>query len=868
MTTVAPVVKCGVAFPTDALADPGLASASWFDVTEFLRGGIDVQGGRQRDLDLIEAGTASLTLDNSDRRFEPGFAGSPYNGGADVDLNRHLRLIAGFLAEVVQPSVGGYPTLWWRLDEGTLATAYSQMEYAGESYLGAISGADMQGAGFITGRTSFNADGVDDYIDVQQVGAGADKLDLTTTFAIAVAINPDALPGGDVGLVVRADTGDANPGQYNVLLSSAGEIKYLSGTGATVTTSGAGITATSGKHLIIVTFDNARSPKCEIWVNGVKRGTGNPDNVTVAATKSLLIARRGTTGYYDGQIGEVILWNGDYPTDAHIEDMQREFDRAHGDGHIFYGYTDGWPQAYPGNGQDSSVPLAATDAFKLLANVDLPSSVWDLEYSQLDPRAWWRLGEPQEVTTTRDSSGNAWVAVASGGTPNWTSGLVKYDENGGVTLPAGVSLKVPPGATLGGGGVLGGVQFIIDCLIQRDGNPSATQVIYDQTGNDRQVRCTLTTAGLLQFTVVLDGLLFTATTGSFTVTDGKPHLVRFHRRAVTGPTGTIKIYVDGVERGSTAVNNLTSVSGSENGTIGPFDGVLDELVLFDAFSSAVALEGAFDAAEAFALARTPWAGDLTSAVVTRLLDWAGWPATMRNIEDGATTVLDVGLDDKLLTTLQRLAVTEGTRMHMAPDGRFTFLSRDDYWTYPRNGVRATFGTDSASGELPYVDPLRLEFDDVNLVNAARFSRVDGTERVVEDATSISKRGEKTLSLELMAADEEEIVDHANWVVDQHTEVRKEGRQLTLQPAAHDSLWYQVFNRRFGDKIEVVHRPRPDEAGAAIELTVRVEAWTHSADVKAAQWKTTWQLSDAADDQPWLLGDAVYGVLGSTTKLGW
>lgn len=68
-----PTVTVQVAFDSD----PGDVPV-WTDVTAYLRQPITIRRGRQTVLDRFEAGDMSLTLANSDRRFEPEFAAGPY----------------------------------------------------------------------------------------------------------------------------------------------------------------------------------------------------------------------------------------------------------------------------------------------------------------------------------------------------------------------------------------------------------------------------------------------------------------------------------------------------------------------------------------------------------------------------------------------------------------------------------------------------------------------------------------------------------------------------------------------------------------------------------------------------------------------
>jgi hypothetical protein len=52
-----------------------MESPDWEDVSAYLRETITIDRGRQKELGLVQCGTAQLTLDNRERRFEPGVTG-------------------------------------------------------------------------------------------------------------------------------------------------------------------------------------------------------------------------------------------------------------------------------------------------------------------------------------------------------------------------------------------------------------------------------------------------------------------------------------------------------------------------------------------------------------------------------------------------------------------------------------------------------------------------------------------------------------------------------------------------------------------------------------------------------------------------
>lgn len=68
-----PTITIKVAFQDNPLATP-----NWTDVSADVRGEITIRRGRATERDRIEAGTASLTLDNRSRKYDPNNTGSIY----------------------------------------------------------------------------------------------------------------------------------------------------------------------------------------------------------------------------------------------------------------------------------------------------------------------------------------------------------------------------------------------------------------------------------------------------------------------------------------------------------------------------------------------------------------------------------------------------------------------------------------------------------------------------------------------------------------------------------------------------------------------------------------------------------------------
>jgi hypothetical protein len=96
-----------------AFADsPYVVSPTWTDVTSYVRG-MDISRGVNDDWDLVASGSASVTLSNLDRRFDPFNTTGPYYG--NLLPRRQIRIRAthgGTTYDVFRGFVDGWPPTW------------------------------------------------------------------------------------------------------------------------------------------------------------------------------------------------------------------------------------------------------------------------------------------------------------------------------------------------------------------------------------------------------------------------------------------------------------------------------------------------------------------------------------------------------------------------------------------------------------------------------------------------------------------------------------------------------------------------------------------------------------------------------------
>jgi hypothetical protein len=98
-----PTIKVEIAFTTKPTESP-----AWADVSSYVRA-VETNRGRNMELDTVEAGTATVVLDNRDRRFDQTNSAGPYYGYL-VPMRR-LRVSAVWEG-ITYPIFTGYVERW------------------------------------------------------------------------------------------------------------------------------------------------------------------------------------------------------------------------------------------------------------------------------------------------------------------------------------------------------------------------------------------------------------------------------------------------------------------------------------------------------------------------------------------------------------------------------------------------------------------------------------------------------------------------------------------------------------------------------------------------------------------------------------
>jgi hypothetical protein len=106
-----PALKVEISFVSAPLA----TSPTWVDVTAYVRDspGVSISRGRQSSTGTFSPGSCTFSLDNRDRRFDPQYASSPYNGYLTPRRQVRVTATANAVATVIfQGHLTGWPTAY------------------------------------------------------------------------------------------------------------------------------------------------------------------------------------------------------------------------------------------------------------------------------------------------------------------------------------------------------------------------------------------------------------------------------------------------------------------------------------------------------------------------------------------------------------------------------------------------------------------------------------------------------------------------------------------------------------------------------------------------------------------------------------
>lgn len=240
--------------------------------------------------------------------------------------------------------------------------------------------------------------------------------------------------------------------------------------------------------------------------------------------------------------------------------------------------------------------------------------------------------------------------------------------------------------------------------------------------------------------------------------------------------------------------------------------------------------------------------------VNEILDLAGWPADLRDVDGGNARVVARDVDDeKALSLLSDTAIDEDGTFYMDNEGRAAFRQRHTRVPY-HSPIKFTLDTDGAYA------PNRGSGDSTGRYFANRVEvDWDGGTRTAENKDSQSKYGKRSDNVTTRLDSEPQAKDRAEYKLDRGASPRTIISDVILHAKGNTALWDVIEGTRINDRVDVILRPTTGSAVSQESFLEGVEI-----DASPGDWTFTFALSEAETRSFWIVG---ISKLDTGTRLG-
>lgn len=526
----------------------------------------------------------------------------------------------------------------------------------------------------------------------------------------------------------------------------------------------------------------------------------------------------------------------------------------------FSGYVDDWVVTWPG-----AVPTFATcsvTASSRMARLGSGGNLRSIVEEEIlldSPAAYYTLGEPADSPSAADSSGNSvesllmvgtGAAVVFGtATGPGTDGLTAATFNAGKVLQNSAVLDPDGNAWVSCFFVRStSVTTLLELVRAGDGTASISVSLDSDGFGGGIVRAAAQASG-----GPVVSALSTETTAA-TFHDGLVH----HALALVSG-GVLSVYVDGVLRGDTVDASLSPftaalpagmrVGGDPLGA--PFSGTIAHAAF-----GASSITAARIAAHA-AVGLNTYQGETPAARLARYAAFAKVPAAETSFETGDLPGLaHIDTTDKTaLQVMREVETAEGGVLFDAGDGTLTCHDRSH-----RYGAVSAFTVTASK----VVTPLAPVLDAQLMVNDMSATGSTGITARFIDAASIADYDYYRQTLDLATYNADEPLLHASWRVGRYSTptVRVPSVEIHLNKT-DAALTAAILAAEVGTKFTLSGLPANAPATSMDLFVEGIEEF-----IDAAEHLIILRTSAASVFDVWILGDATYGVLNSTTRLAY
>jgi hypothetical protein len=251
------------------------------------------------------------------------------------------------------------------------------------------------------------------------------------------------------------------------------------------------------------------------------------------------------------------------------------------------------------------------------------------------------------------------------------------------------------------------------------------------------------------------------------------------------------------------------------------------------------------------------AGDLSGTRVNQILDTISWPASMRDVDAGLTTMqADPGTARTSLAALQTVTNSEYGAFYVDASGSFVFQDRS-VTTASIGGTPTVFNDNGT--DIGYSNAV-WRLDDTLIFNQANVTRTGGSVQSATNAASVEKYFAHTYNIQnLLMQTDAVALDYAQAYVASRAEtsVRCDAIELDLYTDNYNTGIIAALDLDFFDPVTIT----TNQPGAST-LTKTLQVFGVAHNVTPNKWRTTFTTLEPVIDG-FILNSTQYGVLDTS-----
>ena len=249
------------------------------------------------------------------------------------------------------------------------------------------------------------------------------------------------------------------------------------------------------------------------------------------------------------------------------------------------------------------------------------------------------------------------------------------------------------------------------------------------------------------------------------------------------------------------------------------------------------------------------AGQLSGTRIGKILDAISWPASMRDIDAGQTTMqVDPSTARTALEAMQTVETSEYGSLYVDASGNFVFQDRA-FTTTSVNQTPVVFKDDGTA--IGYFNAVWV-LNDVLVYNSAQITRTGGTTQTASNAASINKYFLHSYNQQNLLMETDAVaLNYAGAYVASRAETttRCDAIVLDLYTDNYDAGITAAVSLDYFDPVSIT---TTQPGSSTLSKTFQVFGVAH--DMTPNSWKTTLTTLEPIIDG-FIIGTALYGVIG-------